>query len=49
MKGSSLANQTTFNRGAAAQHSLCAYLQNQDWMLLQGMHVYEPKLAMDGH
>ena len=25
--------------GAAAQHSLCAYLQTQDWMLLQSMSL----------
>ncbi len=25
--------------GAAAQHSLCAYLQTRDWMLLQSMSL----------
>ena len=32
--------------GAAAQHSLCAYLQTHDWMLLQSMSL-DP-VAMDG-
>ena len=44
-------------KGAAAQHSLFAYLQTQDWMLLQsmslnprwivGVHGYEPVPALD--
>ena len=39
MKGSSWADQAPPTEGAAAQHCLHAYLQTQDWMLLQSMSL----------